>query len=32
MEVVHLADLHRPSFDQDRLIVDVVCAGDSITG
>jgi lysophospholipase L1-like esterase len=32
MAVVHLADLNRPSFDQDRLTVDVVCAGDSITG
>jgi gamma-glutamylcyclotransferase (GGCT)/AIG2-like uncharacterized protein YtfP/lysophospholipase L1-like esterase len=32
MEVVYLADLNRRSFDQDRLAVDVVCAGDSITG
>jgi gamma-glutamylcyclotransferase (GGCT)/AIG2-like uncharacterized protein YtfP/lysophospholipase L1-like esterase len=29
---VYLADLNRPSFSQDRLAVDVVCAGDSITG
>ncbi len=32
MEVVYLADLDRPAFEQDRLAVDVVCAGDSITG
>jgi len=32
MEVVYLADLNRPSFDQDRLVVDLVCAGDSLTG
>jgi len=32
MEVVYLADLNRPSFEQDRLAVDVVCAGDSLTG
>ena len=32
MEVVYLADLNRPAFEQDRLAVDVVCAGDSITG
>jgi gamma-glutamylcyclotransferase (GGCT)/AIG2-like uncharacterized protein YtfP/lysophospholipase L1-like esterase len=32
VEVVHLADLNHPSFEQDRLAVDVVCAGDSITG
>ena len=29
MEVVYLTDLNRPSFEQDRLAVDVVCAGDS---
>jgi len=32
MEVVYLADLNRPAFEEDRLAVDVVCAGDSITG
>lgn len=32
MEVVYLADCDRPSFERDRLSVDVVCAGDSITG
>ena len=32
MEVVHVADLSCSSFDQDRLTVDVVCVGDSITG
>jgi gamma-glutamylcyclotransferase (GGCT)/AIG2-like uncharacterized protein YtfP/lysophospholipase L1-like esterase len=32
MQVVYLADLRRPSFEQDRITVDVVCAGDSITG
>jgi len=32
MEVVYLADLNHPAFEQDRLAVDVVCAGDSITG
>lgn len=32
MEVVYLVDIRRPGFDRDRLAVDVVCAGDSITG
>jgi gamma-glutamylcyclotransferase (GGCT)/AIG2-like uncharacterized protein YtfP/lysophospholipase L1-like esterase len=32
MGVVYLADLNRSFFDQDRLAVDVVCAGDSLTG
>jgi hypothetical protein len=32
VEAVCLADLNRPAFEQDRLVVDVVCAGDSITG
>lgn len=32
MDIVYLADLNRPSFEHDRLAVDVVCAGDSITG
>ena len=32
MEVVYLTDLNRPTLGQDRLAVDVVCAGDSITG
>jgi gamma-glutamylcyclotransferase (GGCT)/AIG2-like uncharacterized protein YtfP/lysophospholipase L1-like esterase len=31
-QVVYLADGSRDTFDQDRLRVDVVCAGDSITG
>ena len=32
MEVIYLADLNRPAFEEDRLAVDVVCAGDSLTG
>jgi acyl-CoA thioesterase-1 len=32
MEPVCVTDLNRPAFEQDRLVVDVVCAGDSITG
>ena len=32
MEVVNVANTDHPSFEQDRLAVDVVCAGDSITG
>ena len=32
MNVVYLADLNRPALEHDRLAVDVVCAGDSITG
>jgi lysophospholipase L1-like esterase len=32
MAVVYVADLKLPAFEQDRLAVDVVCAGDSITG
>lgn len=32
MDIVYLADLNRPTFEDDRLAVDVVCAGDSITG
>jgi len=32
VEVVYLTDLNRAAFEQDRLTVDVVCAGDSITG
>jgi len=32
LRVVYLAGLDRPSLDEDRLAVDVVCAGDSITG
>ena len=30
--VLYLADRESPSFRQGRLSVDVVCAGDSITG
>jgi acyl-CoA thioesterase-1 len=32
MEVVYLIDLNHSAFEQDRLAVDVVCVGDSITG
>jgi acyl-CoA thioesterase-1 len=32
MEIVYVADLNRPTFEQDRLAADVVCVGDSITG
>jgi len=32
LRVVYLAGLDRRSLDEDRLAVDVVCAGDSITG
>jgi lysophospholipase L1-like esterase len=32
MNHTYLADLNRPAFEHDRLAVDVVCAGDSITG
>jgi len=32
MEVVYTADLNRPTFEQDRFAVDIVCAGDSLTG
>ena len=32
MEIVYLADLNRPAFEHDRLTVDVMCVGDSITG
>ncbi len=32
MDIVYLSDLNRPAFEHDRLAVDVVCAGDSITG
>jgi lysophospholipase L1-like esterase len=32
IEVVYLADLGRHGYDQDRLSVDIVCAGDSLTG
>jgi lysophospholipase L1-like esterase len=32
VEVLYLADFNRPTFEQDRLSVDAVCAGDSITG
>jgi len=32
VNVVYYADLNNADFDQDRLAVDVVCAGDSITG
>lgn len=32
MDVVYLADQGSARFKQDRLAVDVVCAGDSITG
>lgn len=31
-EVLYTADRHTDAFDQRRLVVDVVCAGDSITG
>ncbi|WP_165227289.1 SGNH/GDSL hydrolase family protein [Aquisphaera insulae] len=30
--VIYLADRRMPSFDADRQLVDVACAGDSITG
>jgi lysophospholipase L1-like esterase len=32
MDVLYLADQGSPAFEADRLAVDVVCAGDSITG
>ena len=32
MDVVYLAEQGSARFEQDRLAVDVVCAGDSITG
>jgi lysophospholipase L1-like esterase len=32
MKLICVADLDRPAFEHDRLAVDVVCAGDSITG
>ncbi len=32
VNVVYYADLNNADFDQDRLAVDLVCAGDSITG
>lgn len=32
MEVVYFTDVSRPAFEQARGSVDVVCAGDSITG
>ena len=32
MDIVYLADLNRPAIEHDRLAVDVVCAGDSLTG
>ncbi len=32
MDVVYLADQGNVRFKQDRLVVDVVCVGDSITG
>ena len=31
-EVLCVADRDTDSFQQERLIVDVVCAGDSLTG
>jgi len=31
-EVLHLADRDTDSFQRERLVVDVVCAGDSLTG
>jgi hypothetical protein len=30
--ILHLADRKSPSFQKDRSSVDVVCAGDSLTG
>jgi lysophospholipase L1-like esterase len=32
MNPIYPADLNRPAFEHDRLAVDVVCSGDSITG
>jgi len=32
VSVVYVVDRETPAFERDRLTVDVVCAGDSLTG